>query len=267
MDILNVIDPQQFRIFMLVLIRVSILLFMFPVFSSKVFPNTLKMAFALVVSLLFYSVVQIDLSRFPMSVPATGLLIVAEAMIGLSLGLCLRIFFASVQLAGQIIGFQMGFAMINVVDPQTGANVSIMDQLGYWSCLVIFLLLNGHHIMFMAMIDSFKLIPMGFFMMHDAMMAKFLELGADLFLLAVKIGAPVIASLAFVSVGFGLVAKFSPQMNVMIVAFPLKIIAGLIMFGLSLQIITIMTRHYVSEFKPLLMYLMYYIGPNSTAGI
>jgi len=189
MDILNAIDPIEFRTYLLVLLRVSIILFMFPVFSSKVFPNRLKMGFAMVVALLFYSVVDVDLSRFPMSVVATGLLIVAEALIGLTLGLCLRMFFASVQLAGQVIGFQMGFAMINVVDPQTGANVSIMDQLGYWVCVLVFLL-------------------------------------------AIKIGAPVIASLAFVSVGFGLVSKFSPQMNVMIVAFPLKIVGGLLLLAL-----------------------------------
>ncbi|MCP4673339.1 MAG: flagellar biosynthetic protein FliR [Desulfobacula sp.] len=266
MDILNVIDPVQFRTYMLVLIRVSILLFMFPVFSSKVFPSTLKMGFALVISLLLYSVVDTDLSRFPLGVVETGLLITAEAMIGLTLGLCLRMFFASVQLAGQIIGFQMGFAMINVVDPQTGANVSIMDQLGYWVCVLVFLLLNGHHIMFMAVIDSFKLVPMGFFMMHDAMMIKFLSLGSQLFLMAIKIGAPVIASLVFVSVGFGLVSKFSPQMNVMIVAFPLKIVAGLVLFGLSLQIIIIVTRSYVSEFKELLMYFLFYIGGSGMAG-
>jgi flagellar biosynthetic protein FliR len=85
-------------------------------------------------------------------------------------------------------------------------------------------------------------------------------MGADLFLLAVKIGAPVIASLAFVSVGFGLVSKFSPQMNVMIVAFPLKIVAGLVLFGLTLQIIVIATRGYVGGFKEVLMSLLFYAG-------
>ena len=260
MDILNVIDPVEFRTYMLVLIRLSIVTFMFPVFSSNVFPARLKLGFALVAALLFYSVVQIDLNRFPMSVPATGLLIIAEVMIGLTLGLCLRMSFGAVQLAGQVIGFQMGFAMINVVDPQTGSNVSIMDQLGYWVCVLIFLLLNGHHIMFLAVIDSFKLVPIGVFMMQDAMMAKMLELTSHLFFLAVKIGAPVIASLAFVSVGFGMMAKFSPQMNVMIVAFPLKIIAGLVLFGLTLQIIIIVTQHYISTFKPTLMYFLFYAG-------
>lgn len=260
MEILNVIDPVEFRTYMLVLLRVSIILFMFPLFSSNVFPKRLKLGFAMVVSLLFYSVVELDLERFPLSVPATGLLVVAEAMIGLTLGLCLRVFFGSVQLAGQVIGFQMGFAMINVVDPQTGANVSIMDQLGYWVCVVVFLILNGHHIIFLAMIDSFKLVPIGFYMMQEAMMAKILELSGQLFVLAVKIGAPVIAALTFVSTAFGLMAKFSPQMNVMIVAFPLKIIVGLVLFGLVIQIIVIVTKAYLNEFKQILMYLLYFAG-------
>ncbi len=260
MDILNIIDPVEFRTYMLVLIRISIILFMLPLFSSNVFPRRLKLGFALVVSLLFYTVVELDLTRFPMSVVSTGLLIMAEALIGLTLGLCLRIFFGSVQLAGQIIGFQMGFAMINVVDPQTGSNVSIMDQLGYWVCVVVFLLLNGHHILFLAVIDSFKLVPIGFFMMQEVLMVKILDLGGQLFFLAIKIGAPVIASLAFVSVGFGLMAKFSPQMNVMIVAFPLKIIAGLLLFGLVIQIIVIVTQGYIKAFKELLMYFLFYAG-------
>ncbi len=260
MDILNVIDPMEFRTYLLVLLRVSILVFMFPVFSSTVFPDRLKMGFALVVSLLFYSVVDIDLDRFPLTVGATGLLILAEAMIGLTLGLCLRMFFASVQLAGQIIGFQMGFAMINVVDPQTGANVSIMDQFGYWVCMVVFIVLNGHHIIFLAVIDSFRLVPMGFFTMHDALPVKMISLGAQMFLLAVKIGAPVIAALLFVNAAFGLVAKFSPQMNVMIVAFPLQIVTGLALFGLTLQIVGMVTRTYVSEFRRLLSWFLFYIG-------
>jgi len=100
-------------------------------------------------------------------------------------------------------------------------------------------------------------------MMEDAILAKILEMGADLFLLSLKIGAPVIATLAFVSVGFGLTAKFSPQMNVMIVAFPLKIIFGLLLFGLVFQIILIVTKGYIADFKTLLMTLLYYAGGNA----
>ena len=260
MEILNIIDMDQFKTYLMVLMRISIILFMFPVFSSNAFPAMLKTGFAMVLSLVLYSVVPVDLTRFPEDAVSTGLMIGAEFLIGLTLGLCLRIFLGSIQLAGQIIGFQMGFAMINVVDPQTGANVSIMDQLGYWVGVVIFLVLNGHHVMISALVDSFTLVPLGFFMMPQPMLAKMMELMAHLFLLAVKIGAPVIAALMFVSAGFGLVAKFSPQMNVMIVAFPVKIIVGLFLFGLSIEIIAIVTRDYIPEFKKLLMYLLLFAG-------
>jgi flagellar biosynthetic protein FliR len=260
MEILNIIDPVQFRTYLLVLLRVSIFLFMFPIFSSAVFPATLKIGLALVISLAFYSVVPVDLSRFPMDVISTGLLIMGEVMVGLTLGICLRIFFGAVQLAGQVIGFQMGFAMINVVDPQSGANVSIMDQIGYWVCVTVFLILNGHHVILYALINSFELVPVGVFMMQKILLVKILDLAGGLFVLAIKIGAPVIAALFFVSVGFGLVSKFAPQMNVMIVAFPLKIVVGLFLFGLTLDIIVIVTREYVGGFKKLLMYLLFFIG-------
>jgi flagellar biosynthesis protein FliR len=260
MEILNIIDPVQIRTYLLVLLRVSIFLFMFPIFSSPVFPATLKMGFAMVMSLLFYSVVPVDLTRFPLDVISTGLLVLAEFMVGLALGLCLRIFFGSVQLAGQVIGFQMGFAMINVVDPQSGANVSIMDQIGYWVCVVVFLIINGHHIIISALINSFELVPIGVFVMQKILLLKLLDLAGGLFIVAIKIGAPVIAALFFVSVGFGLISKFAPQMNVMIVAFPLKIVVGLFLFGLTLEVIVIVTREYVAGFKKILMALLFYAG-------
>lgn len=260
MEILSIIEPDHFKAFALVLLRIGMFLFMLPVFSATVFPDRLKLGFVLVVTLLLYSVVDVDISRFPKTALSTVLLLLAEAMIGVTLGLCMRMFFASVQLAGQIVGFQMGYAMINVVDPQTGANVSIMDQLGYWVCMVVFMILNGHHIVFQAAVDSFKLVPVGFFMMHEAIPAKVIESGAQLFFLAIKIGVPVIVSLTFVSVAFGLISKFSPQMNVMIVAFPLQIVAGLILFGFVLQIIVIVTRAYISGFREMLLSFLFYMG-------
>lgn len=260
MEMLDIIDPVRLRIFMLVLARISIFLYLFPIFSSPVFPAQLKMGFALVLSLLFYSVVPVDVNRFPEDVISFGLMIVGEVLVGLTLGICLRMFFAGVQLAGQVIGFQIGFAMINVMDPQTGSNVSIMDQLGYWVCLIIFLVLNGHHIVIMSLIDSFDIVPIGGFVMHPALAVKILEIGGGIFVAAIKISAPVIGALTFVNVGFGLISKFSPQMNVMIVAFPVKIVVGLLLFGLTLQIIALFTRDYIEPFRRLMLSLLFYMG-------
>lgn len=260
MEMLDIIDPVRFRIFMLVLARISVFLFLFPIFSSPTFPGPLKLGFALVMTLLFYSVVPVDVGRFPEDVFSFGLLIGAEVFVGMTLGIVLRVFFAGVQLAGQMIGFQMGFAMINVLDPQTGGNVSIMDQLGYWVCLVIFLMLNGHHMVIMSLIDSFDLVPVGGFVLHPAVTPKILAISGGIFLMAIKVSAPVVAALFFVSVGFGLISKFSPQMNVMIVAFPVKIAVGLVMFGITIQVIAIMTRDYIEPFRRVLLSLLFYVG-------
>ncbi len=260
MEILSLVNPDAFRLYLLVLARISVVLFMLPIFSTAMFPPIPKAGLAMIIALLLYSVVKVDPLLFPDTAFGTGILLLTEAMIGIMLGLCVRLFFAASQLAGQIIGFQMGFSMINVVDPQSGANVSIMEQIAYWTVLLTFVLLNGHHIMLLALIESFDLVPPGFFMLQKVMLVKILGLGGQIFLLAIKIGAPAIAALLFTSVAFGLTAKFSPQMNVMIVAFPVKIFVGLVFFGFSLNVIVHMTRIYLSEFKALFLSLLFWAG-------
>jgi len=260
MEILNLIDPAQFKVFLLVLARVSIVLFMLPIFGTPMFPAMMKTGLAMVLSMLIYSVVKVDPLLLPQTPMGTGLLLISEAMIGLTLGLCIRLFFGAFQLAGEVIGFQMGFSMINVVDPQSGANVSLMEQLAYWVSLVVFLAMNGHHIMLLSLVDSFDLIKPGTFIFQRIMVDKVLFLGGEMFLLGIKIGAPVIAALLFANVAFGLTAKFSPQMNIMIVAFPLQIIVGLVLFGLCVEIIVIVAREYIFGFKGLLLKLMFWMG-------
>lgn len=260
MEFMNLINPVEFKIYLLVLVRVSIVLFMLPVFSTTMFPALCKAGLAMVISMLIYSVVPVDPSIFPRTVIGAGVLLLSEAMIGITLGLCVRTFFASIELAGQIIGFQMGFSMINVVDPQSGANISILEQIGFWVAILIFICLDGHHIMILALIESFKLVPPGSFVVHKILLTKVIKIGAEMFFLGIKIGAPVIAALLFTSGAFGLMAKFSPEMNVMIVAFPLKIFVGLVLFGLSLQITIFVVENYVGNFKGLLMSLLYFAG-------
>lgn len=260
MEILGLIDPDEFKIYLLVLARISIVLFMLPIFSATMVPTLAKAALSMVMAMLLYSVVDVDPSLFPKTAIETGLLLIAEVMIGIVLGLSVRLFFGAIQLAGQVIGFQMGFSMINVVDPQSGANISIMEQMAYWVSLLIFLGLNGHHVLILALIESFKLVPPGVFLFQKALLVQVLELGAQLFVLAVKIGAPCMAALLFTSAAFGLTAKFSPQMNVMIVAFPIKIVVGLFLFVLSMQVVIVISTHYVANLKELLMSLLFRAG-------
>ncbi len=258
-DILN-FSIDDFKVFILILIRVSVVLFLFPVFSSKVFPIIAKAGLALVISMAFFPNIIIDPSVFPDNIVEILILLISEFMIGMILGLTVRIFFASAQLAGQLISFQMGFAMINVIDPQTGVQVSILDQIAYWIVILIFLFLDGHHFMIMSLMKSFQIIEIGMITLKKGLLIKMISLSTDMFMLAIKIGSPGIIALLFVSTAFGLCAKFAPQMHILIVAFPVKIAVGLIFFGFTLSLLLISTRFFIKSFHPLLTTILVSLG-------
>ncbi|MFZ5570322.1 MAG: flagellar biosynthetic protein FliR [Thermodesulfobacteriota bacterium] len=249
--------PESLQLFFLVFIRISVLLFLFPVFGSPVFPELAKAGLALILSLALFPMVPAGLSIFPGSLVGTVVLMASELIIGLILGLMIRMFFAAVQLAGQLISFQMGFAVINVLDPQTGSQVSILDQFAYWVVLIVFLLMNGHHFMIGALVESFQVLGVGMLTLKEGLYRQVLQQSVDMFVLAVKIGAPGIVALLFVSAAFGLCAKFAPQMNILIAAFPVQIVVGLFFFGAALDIIVTVTRTFVRQLPQLLISLLH----------
>jgi len=258
-EIIN-FSPDQFKIFLLVLTRVSVILFLFPIFGTQMLPPLVKGGLALVISMGLYSVVALDPLLFPNSIVGFLVFMVSELIIGAILGLSVRLFFAAIQLAGQLISFQMGFAMINVIDPQTGGQVSILDQIGYWMVLLVFLLLGGHHIMIYALAESFQIIDMGSISLQKELLQTFMTLSSDIFIISLQIGAPAIVALLFVSTAFGLSAKFSPQMNILIAAFPVKIIVGLLFFIITLEIIVIVSRSYLLKLPLLFTSILTLLG-------
>ncbi|MDY0361794.1 MAG: flagellar biosynthetic protein FliR [Desulforegulaceae bacterium] len=261
MEILNLFSPEEFKHFLLILLRVSVILFLFPIYGSEVIPVMVKAGLSLVITLCLYSIVHADPLVFPEKVFSAPVLVVTELFIGLCLSLGVRLFFSATQVAGVLIGFQMGFSMINVVDPQSGSQVSIMDQVAYWVVMVVFLLCNGHHVIITALVESFRILPIGGQMFLEKGLFDMMgEFGEGIFIIAIKLGAPVIGSLFFTSVAFGIISKFSPQINVMIVAFPVKIIIGLLLFGFMLEVASYFTHKYVSDFYGVLIHTLNFLS-------
>jgi flagellar biosynthetic protein FliR len=254
------LSPEQFKSFVLILTRISIVLFMLPIFGTALLPNLVKAALALTISVALFTVVRPDPNLFPENLVSGLNLIVSELIFGLVVGLTIRLFFAAIQLGGQLIGFQMGFAISNVLDPESGAQTPIVAHMGYWVALVIFLLLNGHHILLKALADSFSIVQVGSFAFGDGLFQKILEASGDMFAMAIRFGAPAIAALLFTSAAFGIVAKVVPQMNILIVAFPLKIVVGLFFFGLSLRLLLYVAGRYVLGLESMLKLMMGPIG-------
>lgn len=246
----------EFKSFFFILIRVSVILFMFPFFSARVIPVLSKAGLALIITIVLFPVINNKVIEFPNTLWGMVHVIIAEFIIGAILGLLVTLFFEGVRIMGQLVGFQTGFAITNILDPQSGVQVSIFSNMAYLMAIVFFLLLNGHHILLNAIRESFEIINVGSLSLNDQILQKLIPISGDMFVLAIKIGAPAIAAILFTMVAFGLITKLIPQMNIMIVAFPVQIVIGLIFFGISLNVLLRIMEKYLGSLSSLLINTM-----------
>jgi flagellar biosynthetic protein FliR len=255
MDLLP-ITVKEAQSFFFIMIRISVILFMFPFFSARVIPVLSKAGLALMISVILFSVINHKMIVFPDNLWGVVQFILTELIIGMILGLMVQLFFEGVRMMGQLVGFQTGFAITNILDPQSGVQISIFSNFAYLVTMAIFLVLNGHHIALNAIKESFEIINVGSLHLNRQIFQKILFVSGDMFVIALKIGAPAIAALLFTKVAFALVTKLIPQMNIMIVAFPVQIMIGLIFFGITLNILLRFVENYLGGMDVLLMETM-----------
>ncbi len=227
----------QFQSLVLILMRVSPILFLMPVLSSRSLPGLLKAGLTLTVSLILLPLVQVDPGLLPSEPVQFGFLMAAELMIGLILGLSVKIIFAAIQLGGEVAGFQMGLGLANVMDPQSDVNAPILSQFFYLVSLVVFLAIDGHHWFFRALHQSFLLLRPGEIHLHEGLYRHFLGLLGSLFGVAVKVAAPVMAVLIFTHIGLGILAKAAPQINILMTSFPLTLAIGFLFLALTIDVL------------------------------
>jgi flagellar biosynthetic protein FliR len=225
----------QFQCFVLIMMRVAPILFMMPILSSSALPNLLKISFTLAVSLLLLPVVQLDVRHFPSHPYHVALILMAELMIGFILGLSVKLIFSGVQLAGQFASYQMGLAMANILDPESQRNTTSIAEFYYLVGLLIFLSIDGHHWFIRALFQSFALLSPGEIHLRPGLYLHLINLSGKMFIIAIKLVAPITAVMIFTQIGLGMMAKLVPQMNVWFTSFPLTICLGLIFLGLSIE--------------------------------
>ena len=183
----------------------------------------------------------------PQGIFDLAVFLLSDVTIGLGIAYITRLIFAAVQIAGTVVDFQMGFGVVNVIDPQTDTQVSVTAQFHNIVAVLIFLVVDAHHFILQAIVESFFIINPAEINFSSLTPEYMLYLFSGTFTTAVKIAAPIMAILFFLSVGLGLVARTVPQMNVFIVGFPLQIGVGLLMVGLSISFFSILVQQQMYE--------------------
>ena len=213
------------------LFRLGGLVLVAPIFSAAVVPMRMKTAVTLILSVVLFPMA--DATRVAdAALGATGLF--TELVVGLIVGLGAAVFIGAAELAGDMMAVQTGLSGASIVDPLSRNQVPVLGQFLGLTALVLILAADGHLVMVRALHQSFVLVPVGSTAQVQAMGIDAIRLGSSLFLLGLRFAAPVIGALMVGHVALGVLARTVPQLNVLMMAFPLQIAVGLFVLAVTL---------------------------------
>ncbi|HEU4620991.1 MAG TPA: flagellar biosynthetic protein FliR [Burkholderiaceae bacterium] len=197
-----------------------------PVLSHRSVPARLRIGLSLAVSVLIAGLVPSP-PPVPLMSAQAGAIAMQQVLIGLTVGFAARLVFAAFELAGEIIGLQMGFGFAGYFDPQSNSSgTSISSFLGATGTL-LFIALGGHLLLLLAVVSSFDAFPISDMPFDFLARANPLQWGTLLFRTALLVALPFVALLLFVNLALGVISRVAPQFNITAVGFSATILVGL----------------------------------------
>lgn len=232
LDLLNLINLP---LFLLVLVRILAFFVMMPLFSYRTVPLPFKIGFGFFLALIVVS--SIKSVQIPLD-DIYVLLLLKEIVIGLFTGFVAYLILAAIQIAGGFIDFQMGFAIANVIDPQTGSQSPLSGQYFYMISLLFLLSVDAHHLLIDGIYYSYQLIPAErFISLGNQSFADFtIHAFSQMFLIAFQMSIPIVGCLFLVDIALGMIARTVPQMNIFVVGLPIKILVSFIAISFFLTL-------------------------------
>lgn len=220
----------HFLKFMLVFSRILGLYFTVTFFSSESIPDQIRLGLVFFTTAAIYPMVSEFIGVVPENLVFYSFKAIGEGLIGVAIGFAISISMTCFQLAGQFFTVQMGFGASEVFDPMSQISLPLMGQYIYMIFTLIFMLLNGPALIIGSIYNSFELVNMTDLLKISVIESKFgfVALFTNLFYIALKIALPIIGTLLMVSITMGLLAKAAPQMNLLMIGFPISISVGFI---------------------------------------
>lgn len=237
---LPVIPVEQFQSYLICLARVGAVMGTLPIFSGGQTPVMIRTALAVMFSLVLFPVVSPFIPTPSFNPVNLAVLVGSEALFGVLVGLVGRLIFTAAEFGGSIIGFQMGFAAANVFDPQNQRQIALISQLQNVFAILIFLILDIHHIFIRAIVFSYQSVPPGGMSLSGEAVPYLMTLVSAMFVLSIKLSAPILAILLLSSFVLGILSRVFPQLNVFMLSFPVNIGLSLMVMGLTLNLLVTM---------------------------
>lgn len=207
-----------------------------PIFSSRAFPVRAKIALALLVAFAAQPSLP-NQSLINLNGPEAWGAVIQQVGIGLAIGFVVRLVFSAFELAGEVVGFQMGLNFASFFDPTLNTQSSAAARFFGYMASLLFVVVNGHLMVLMAVIRSFEVFPVNQNFLEALSLMKLYSLGGELFASGFWIALPIIGMLMFANLALGIVSRVAPQMNIYAVGFPITLSVGLIGMAATLPML------------------------------
>lgn len=229
------IDTDQILTGAAVFLRIIGIVSLLPLFGEGSVPVRVRIIFSAALAVGVYPILPPAFARgvhqATSGVGLLSLLIMKEVLIGMVLGYTAKLAFDGIVMAANVVGVQMGFNTSNIFLPDSGHETTNgFSALHRLLIILVFLSLNMHHIYLSSIVDSFKLIPIGFAWPTAALNNVLVSVSASIFVTALQLAAPTLVGLLFSTAALGLISRAVPQANVFVMSFPVNFFCGLFIY-------------------------------------
>jgi len=221
-------------VFLLVFFRITGVMMLAPVFGSAIAPAPVKIFLSLVLAMLFFPIVRPPEGAVALDGSSLVLAVAWELAVGLLIGFAAAMLFAGVQFGGHLIDQELGILQANLLDPMLNEQISIVGQFKVLLATLVYLLINGHHLLIGAVSDSFRSVPMlGIRFSKGAALHLSDTMMRDMFRMGVEIAAPALVTLFLVTIAMAFMARTAPEMNIFGLSFTLRIAVGFLVIAIG----------------------------------
>jgi flagellar biosynthetic protein FliR len=217
----------QILLFALVFLRMIAFVVASAFFGAGTIPTPVKILLSLIMSVLMYPLVKVSNVDYLVISNEIVSLAAREIIIGLSLGFLTRIFFFVVTMVGDLIAMSVGLSAGQMFNPLLGTSGNAMESFYTSLGTLVFLAINGHHILIRAIVESYTLVPVSSLSLNVGPFAEMAMFGQTALILTIKMCAPVLVTIILVNLAMGILGRAVPQINVLVTSMPVTIMIGM----------------------------------------
>lgn len=207
-------------------VRIMAMMAVVPVLGNRAIPARVKVALAVLITIAAAPMLPESYST-PVDSYLGYVTIGREILIGVAMGMTVRLIFAAIEMGGEIAGLQMGLSFAGYIDPSSGSNNTAVSSYFGIIAVLLFLSINGHLLLISGVVNSFQHIPVGAGADVIGISKTIAQMGVKIFSVALSIALPIIVTLLVVNLGLGIMSRIAPQLNVFAVGFPISLTVGL----------------------------------------